>query len=106
MTLQRSLVAAFLTTVVVLASCSAFEHYDSVKPTVAQQDAYDVSWGLPPRKVRGNPRRTYQVNARGSDAPQIPVDAPLTVPAPAPVPAAPAPKPAPASPAVVPSNLR
>lgn len=29
-------------------------------PTVSQMDQLDVQWGLPPRKSRGGPRRSYQ----------------------------------------------
>jgi len=46
-----------------LSSCS-FEHADSRQPTVSQQDANDVNWGLAPRKERGNPKMRYQYNAR------------------------------------------
>lgn len=58
----RLLFAALLATTL-LSSCS-FEHADSRLPTVSQQDANDVSWGLEPRKARGNPKMRYQYNAR------------------------------------------
>ncbi|MFZ2280471.1 MAG: hypothetical protein WAW39_21925 [Prosthecobacter sp.] len=62
----RLLVAALLATTL-LSSCS-FEHADSRLPTVSQQDAYDVSWGLTPRKARGNPKMRYQYNARAEQS--------------------------------------
>lgn len=76
---QRLFLAALLATLM-LSSCS-FEHADSRQPTVSQQDAYDVSWGLTPRKTRGNPKMRYQYNARAEQA-----AAPMSgEPAPAPV---------------------
>ena len=62
----RFLVAALLATTL-LSSCS-FEHADSRQPTVSQQDANDVSWGLAPRKARGNPKMRYQYNARAEQS--------------------------------------
>jgi len=62
----RLIVAALFASTLLL-SCSGI-HADSRKPTVSQQDAYDVSWGLPPRKVRGNPKLRYQYNARAEQA--------------------------------------
>lgn len=87
-----------------LVSCGSFEHIDSRHPTVAQQDAFDVSWGLSPRKSRGNPKMRYQARAEQPAAPMslepaAPAQAPALAPAPAPSRAAPA------SPAV-PSTLR
>lgn len=58
----RLILAALLASTL-LSSCS-FEHADSRLPTVSQQDANDVSWGLEPRKARGNPKMRYQYNAR------------------------------------------
>ena len=58
----RLLVATLLASTL-LSSCS-FEHADSRLPTVSQQDANDVNWGLAPRKARGNPKMRYQYNAR------------------------------------------
>lgn len=71
----RLLVAALLATTL-LSSCS-FEHADSRLPTVSQQDANDVSWGLEPRKARGNPKMRYQYNARAEqNAAPVSVDPP------------------------------
>lgn len=91
---------------VALISCGAFQHFDSRNPTVSQQDAYDVSWGLPPRKSRGNPKLKYQYDARKeysapvSAAPAAGPSVPVSVPS-----AAPSAAPAPISP-TIPSNLR
>ena len=102
MTSPRLIIAALLTSTCLL-SCGSFEHIDSRQPTVAQQDAYDVSWGLPPRKARGNPKMRYQAKAEPSfpmsAAPAAPAAAPAAMPAPPP------PSPAPISP-TIPSNLR
>ena len=57
----RLLVAAVLASTL-LSSCGT--PADSRLPTVSQQDAYDVSWGMQPRKARGNPKMRYQYNAR------------------------------------------
>lgn len=87
-----------------LVSCK-IEKVDSRNPTVSQQDAYDVSWGLPPRKSRGNPKLRYQYNARNeysapvSEAPAAPAPATPSYAAPS------APNPAPMSP-TIPANLR
>lgn len=62
----RLIVAALLATTL-LSSCS-FEHADSRLPTVSQQDANDVSWGMQPRKARGNPKMRYQYNARAEQS--------------------------------------
>lgn len=91
-----------------LASCGAFEHYDSRYPTVSQQDAYDVSWGLTPRKSRGNPKLRYQYDARRE---QAQMSAPAAPAAPAPATPAPIPTTVPSSPTptvqrAIPSNLR
>jgi hypothetical protein len=68
-------------------------HYDSRYPTVAQQDQLDVQWGLPPRKAKGAPKRTfqYQMPDEGGGAPAVvqspePAQAPVSSPQPAPVP--------------------
>jgi hypothetical protein len=90
-----------------LISCNPFsrEHIDSRNPTVVQQDATDVTWGLQPRKVRGNPKMRYQYNPRAEQA-AAPSAAPAApAPALAPAPAAPAAPPAPIS-TSIPSNLR
>ena len=91
-----------------LASCGAFEHYDARYPTVSQQDAYDVSWGLTPRKSRGNPKLRYQYDALRE---QSQMSAPAAPAAPAPSAPAPIPTSIPSSPAptvqrAIPSNLR
>ncbi len=49
-----------------LSSCT--EPADARHPTVSQQDANDVSWGLQPRKARGNPKMRYQYNSRAEQA--------------------------------------
>lgn len=105
MTSLRFIFAALLASTLLI-SCGSFEHIDSRHPTVAQQDAFDVSWGLPARKSRGNPKMRYQYNAR-AEQPAAPMSLEPAAPAPAPA-LAPAPAPgraAPASPAV-PSTLR
>lgn len=105
MTSLRFIFAALLASTFLI-SCGSFEHIDSRHPTVAQQDAFDVSWGLPPRKSRGNPKMRYQYNSR-AEQPAAPMSLEPAAPAPALAPA-PAPAPsraAPASPAV-PSTLR
>jgi hypothetical protein len=103
MTSLRLFFAALLASTLLI-SCKSLEHVDAKYPTVSQQDAYDLSWGLPPRKARGNPKMRYQYNARAEQA-ATPSAAP-SGPAPAPAPAlAPAPSPAPISTAI-PSTLR
>ncbi|MFN0079717.1 MAG: hypothetical protein ACKVY0_24905 [Prosthecobacter sp.] len=104
MTSLRLLFAALLASTT-LTSCGAFVHADSREPTVSQQDAYDVSWGLPARKTRGNPKLKYQYNARNEISQPMPAApaapaAPVAAPAPAP-----APNRAPISP-TIPSTLR
>ena len=88
MTSLRFIFAALLASTLLI-SCGSFEHVDSRHPTVAQQDAFDVSWGLPPRKARGNPKMRYQYNSRAEQ----PAAAPMSL-EPA-APAAPALAPAP-----------
>ena len=105
MTSLRSIFAALLASTLLI-SCSSFEHVDSRHPTVAQQDAFDVSWGLPPRKARGNPKMRYQYNAR-SEQSAAPMSLEPGPPSAAPsLPPAPAPSRASSSPAAVPAGLR
>lgn len=105
MTPLRLLFAVLLASTTLISCGGGTGRIDSRYPSVSQQDAYDVSWGLPPRKSRGNPKLKYQYNARGdysqveSAAPSAPAQ---SAPAPAP---APAPGPAPISP-TIPANLR
>ena len=105
MTTLRLFLAA-LSASFLMTGCGALQHVDSRYPTIAQQDAMDVSWGLPPRKSRGNPKLRYQYDSRSADY-SAPTPAPASAPAPAP---APAPTPIPpqetVAPAVIPSNLR
>lgn len=103
MTAPRFLSAALLTLSLLMPSCLP-ERVDSRNPTISQQDAYDVSWGLPPRKSRGNPKLRYQYNARQEEVAR-PLAAPeAAAPAPVPAPArSAAPAPAPISP-TLPSN--
>lgn len=97
-------IAAVLATTLLLSCCGGFERYDARNPTVSQQDSYDVGWGLPPRKSRGNPqlRRQYRAPEPDYSAPSqsFAPSAPEPV---APVPAAPAP--APISP-TIPASIR
>ena len=88
---------------------------EAVNPTVAELDALDVQWGLPPRKSRGGPRRTFQFvePSPGSAAPasNAPASAPAaTVPARETVRGAPPvslnPEPPASAPVVAPSTLR
>ena len=67
MTSLRLFFAALLASTLLI-SCKSLEHVDAKYPTVSQQDAYDLSWGLPPRKARGNPKMRYQYNARAEQA--------------------------------------
>ena len=103
MTSLRFIFAALLASTLLI-SCGGGGNIDSRMPTVSQQDAYDVSWGLAPRKARGNPKMRYQYNSRAEQAAQtMSLEAPApSAPTPAP---APAPAPAPVSP-TVPANLR
>ena len=82
--LRLILAALFASTLLI--SCSGI-HADSRQPTVSQQDAYDVSWGLPPRKVRGNPKMRYQYNARAEQAAATASLEPEATATPAPAPA-------------------
>lgn len=71
-------------------------------PSVAEADAADVRWGLPPRKAKGGSKRTYQyqVNDSGggtSAATPVPVaaaaaEAPANSATSAPIPAKPDPQ--------------
>lgn len=89
-----------------LTSCQFGEQADAVNPTVAQMDALDVRWGLPPRKAKSGPRRVYQYidngprTAAGASSGSAPASPPAreTVNAPPPE--------ASAAPAPVPANLR
>ena len=88
---------------------------EAVNPTVAELDALDVQWGLPPRKSRGGPRRTFQFvepsPGSASPASNAPASAPAaTVPARETVRGAPPvslnPEPPASAPVVAPSTLR
>lgn len=104
MTSLRLLLAA--ATVPFLFACSGSQHIDSRYPTVSQQDALDQSWGMPPRKSRGNPKLRYQYDAR-TEAPPVGASAAPAAPAPvAPIPAAPAPLPQETVSPAIPSNIR
>jgi len=88
-----------------LISCGSFEKTDSRNPSVSEQDAFDVSWGLPPRKSRGNPKHYYQYRKDAYDAPAA-SSAPAATAAPSPAPtAAPSAPVAPISPNI-PATLR
>jgi len=107
MTSLRLIFAALLASTLLI-SCNPFkfDHIDSKFPTVSQQDAYDLTWGLQPRKVRGNPKMRYQYNARTEQAAAAGAAPSGHSPAPALAPApAPAASPAPIS-TNIPSNLR
>ncbi len=56
-------------------SCSSGGRADATNPTVAEMDQLDVQWGLPQRKSRGAPRRTYQYTAP-SPSYSMPAEAP------------------------------
>ncbi len=82
MTLLRSTLLAL--PLFALVSCSSGGRADATNPTIAEMDQLDVQWGLPQRKSRGAPRRTYQYTAPAT------VPAPgYSMPAEAPPPAAP-----------------
>lgn len=87
-----------------LTACGGIRQIDSRFPSVSQQDAFDVSWGLPARKSRGNPKMRYQYDSRADVSPPISA---------APAPAAAAPAPAPIAPILpesssqpIPASLR
>lgn len=88
-----------------LTACGGSTHIDSRYPTVSQQDAFDVSWGLPARKSRGNPKMRYQYDSRSEPAaaPVSAAPAPAAPAAPAPAPIAPIP---PETRQAIPANLR
>jgi hypothetical protein len=105
MTSLRLAIAASIASLSLI-SCGSFEKADSRYPTVSQQDAYDVQWGLEPRKSRGNPKLRYQYNARNdyssaaNVAPAVPAPEPVAPAAPAPIDPTPTVRPA------IPSTLR
>jgi hypothetical protein len=86
MTLLRSSLLAlpFFT----LVSCGTGGRVDAVNPTVAEMDRLDVQWGLPQRKSRGAPRRTYQYTAPSPSYGGAPTPS-YSMPAEAPPPTAP-----------------
>lgn len=63
MSLSRHLTIA--SAVLTLASCSGIGggRIDASYPTTAELDSMDTQWGLPPRKSRGAPKRSYQYSA-------------------------------------------
>lgn len=73
MTLLRSSLLAL--PLLALVSCSSGGRADATNPTVAEMDRLDVQWGLPQRKSRGAPRRTYQYTAP-SPSYSMPAEAP------------------------------
>jgi hypothetical protein len=48
---------------------------DARNPSVSEQDALDVQWGLTPRKSRGSPRRMAMPSAASSTAAAEPAPA-------------------------------
>jgi hypothetical protein len=92
MTAPRFLSAVSLSLLLLTPSCLP-ERPDLRYPTISQQDAYDVSWGLQPRKSRGNPtlRVPYSTHQEEVSQPVAVSQAPAQATAPAPV--APAPTP-------------
>ena len=109
--LRLTLLLACATSLALLPSCQFGESADAVNPTVAELDSLDQQWGLPARKSKGGPRRTYQyMDGAASAAAAAPSQAPAAAPAretvntPPPAAAAPAAAPAPAP--AVPANLR
>ena len=103
---------AFLTSVLAacaLSSCSSSGPVDVRNPTVQQMDDLDVQWGLPRRKSRGTPTRSYAYDSATGAAvpvpslPQAPTlpDPPLEPVPPAVVPATPA-----ANAPMIPDQLR
>ncbi len=110
MSLPRLLpVLACAVIVSLFSSCQFTGKVDARNPTVDELDALDVQWGLPARKSRGGPRRTYQyVDPRPTAAAAAPAAAASpareminTAPPVSLEPEAPA-----SAPVVVPSNLR
>ncbi len=110
--LRLTLLLACVTSLTLLSSCQFGESADALNPTVSEMDALDQQWGLPARKSKGGPRRTYQYmdGAASASAASTPSQAPAAPPAretvntPPPAAAAPAAAPAPAP--AVPANLR
>lgn len=111
--LRLTLLLACATSLTLLPSCQFGDSADALNPTVAEMDSLDQQWGLPARKSKGGPRRTYQYldGAASAATPAAAAQAPAALPARetvnAPPPAAAAapaaaPTPAPA----VPANLR
>lgn len=99
--------AVFASTVLVSCPGMGGGRIDSRNPTVSQQDAYDVQWGLQPRKSRGNPKLRYQYRAQ-QDELSAPTSAAPAAAAPSAEPTqirAATPATAPISPSI-PSNLR
>ncbi len=78
-------------------------------PTVQEMDDFDVQHGLPPRKARGAPKRSYQyekdVVSSDSSGTASPSPEPAAEPA-APAPAAPSPAAPPPEPPLDPSLLK
>ena len=88
-----------------LTACGGMQPIDSRYPTVSQQDAFDVSWGLPARKSRGNPKMRYQYDSRAESS--APVSAAPSAPAPAaPAPVQIAPLPTEQNSQAIPASLR
>lgn len=109
--LRLTLLLACATSLTLLSSCQFGESADALNPTVAEMDSLDLQWGLPARKSKGGPRRTYQyLDGAASAAASTPSQAPAVPPARetvnSPPPAAAAPAAAPASAPAVPANLR
>lgn len=63
MSLSRLLIIA--SAVLTLASCEGIGggRIDASYPTTSELDSMDTQWGLPPRKSRGAPKRSYQYSA-------------------------------------------
>jgi hypothetical protein len=89
---RRALMALSFLCFLSMAACSSTGPVDVRYPTVQQMDDLDVQWGLPKRKPRGTPSRSY--NYDGGVAPvQAPMNAMPSAPSPmsTPVPAMPDP---------------
>ncbi len=104
MTTLRLFLVAF-TASALLSSCGGISKIDSRYPTIAQQDAQDQAWGLPPRKSRGNPKMRYQYDARNEFSSPTKAAAPASAPQ-ALAPAAAAPAPVEQISPAIPANLR
>jgi hypothetical protein len=100
------------TSALFLTSCGFSGRADAVNPTISEMDALDVQWGLPARKSRGGPRRTYQFVDSGTNSAAATTQAPAAAAAPAretvngQPPAMIAPEPPAAAPSTVPASLR